>query len=295
MKKQLLSILVLVISIQTNAQVGIGTATPDASAALDITSTTKGLLPPRMTATQRDAIATPVAGLIVYCTDSGTNGELQYFNGVAWVNMVGGTPSLLRINFNGLTYYEVASTTGKIWLDRNLGATQAATSSTDVNSYGDFYQWGRGSDGHQIRTSTTTTTLSSSDTPGNSSFIISSNDWRSPQNNNLWQQGLNGTNNPCPNGYRLPTNEEWNKERESWNKNNGGGPDALASPLKLPMPGWRSSNGALSNVGAYARYWTRTVDSNGAREIYFYNNTSVQADTNVSVRATGNSVRCIKD
>ena len=51
--------------------------------------------------------------------------------------------------------------TGKVWLDRNLGATQVAISSTDADSYGDLYQWGRNADGHQIRTSDITTTLAS--------------------------------------------------------------------------------------------------------------------------------------
>jgi len=91
----------------------------------------------------------------------------------------------------GLTYgYVYNSITSRIWLDKNLGATQVATSSTDASSYGDLYQWGRGTDGHQIRTSGTTTTLSTTDVPGNGNFILDPNppyDWRSPQNDNLWQ------------------------------------------------------------------------------------------------------------
>ena len=45
--------------------------------------------------------------------------------------------------------------TGKTWMDRNLGASQVATSSTDVLAYGDSYRWGRFSDGHQCRRSAT--------------------------------------------------------------------------------------------------------------------------------------------
>ncbi len=70
--------------------VGIGTITPNNSALLEVNSTTKGLLLPRMTFCQRNAIASPVAGLFIYCTDCGSNGEPEYYNGVAWVNLSGG-------------------------------------------------------------------------------------------------------------------------------------------------------------------------------------------------------------
>lgn len=56
-------------TLQLNAQTGIGTTTPDVSAKLDISSATKGLLVPRMTATERGAIATPAKGLLIYQTD----------------------------------------------------------------------------------------------------------------------------------------------------------------------------------------------------------------------------------
>ena len=52
-----------------NAQVGIGTTSPDASSALDVFATDKGVLIPRLTAAQRNAIPNPANGLIVYNTD----------------------------------------------------------------------------------------------------------------------------------------------------------------------------------------------------------------------------------
>jgi uncharacterized protein (TIGR02145 family) len=183
--------------------------------------------------------------------------------------------------------------TGKIWMDRNLGAAQTATSSTDANAYGDLYQWGRGSDGHQCRNSATTITLSSTDQPGNSSFILTSAtpyDWRNPQNVNLWQ-GVNGVNNPCPSGYRLPTETEINAERLSWSSNNSAG--AFASPLKLPMAGGRyDGNGSLDDVGIYGFYWSSTVSGAFSRSISFYTSDAYMYDSN---RANGFSVRCIKD
>lgn len=63
--------------------VGVGTATPNVSAILDATSTSKGLLPPRMTAEQRDAILTPAAGLVIYNT---TAKQLQVYDGSSWTS-----------------------------------------------------------------------------------------------------------------------------------------------------------------------------------------------------------------
>jgi hypothetical protein len=84
--KQLFTFLAAVLlTATTYAQVGVGTTTPDASSALDITSTTKGLLIPRMTETQRDAISSPATGLMIYQTD-GTVG-FYYYNGSSWVEV----------------------------------------------------------------------------------------------------------------------------------------------------------------------------------------------------------------
>jgi uncharacterized protein (TIGR02145 family) len=183
--------------------------------------------------------------------------------------------------------------TGRVWMDRNLGASRAATSSTDAQAYGDLYQWGRGADGHEKRNSSTTSTLSNSDQPGHGSFILTPNspyDWRSPQNNNLWQ-GVNGINNPCPVEYRLPTEAELNAERASWSTNTSAG--AYASPLKLPVAGRRRySNGSLRNVGSDGAYWSGSVSGSNARFLYF---DSSNASMGSLSRADGGSVRCLKD
>ena len=79
----------MLLSFNAMAQsVGVGATVPDASAALDVTSTTRGLLLPRMTATQRAAIPNSVQGLFVFQTD-GTPG-LYYYVGNSWVNVVNG-------------------------------------------------------------------------------------------------------------------------------------------------------------------------------------------------------------
>ena len=89
----------------TQAQnIGIGTNTPHSSAALDVSSTNGGLLPPRMTFSQRNAIVNPAQGLMIYCTDCGTNGgEPQYFNGIAWYNINGNPASGFVENLSTVT------------------------------------------------------------------------------------------------------------------------------------------------------------------------------------------------
>ncbi|MDJ0367902.1 hypothetical protein QMK33_22395 [Hymenobacter sp. H14-R3] len=74
---------------QAQNNIGIGTATPNASAALDVSSTTQGLLTPRLTASQRGSIASPATGLLVYQTD-GTAG-FYFYNGTAWTALNGGS------------------------------------------------------------------------------------------------------------------------------------------------------------------------------------------------------------
>ena len=182
--------------------------------------------------------------------------------------------------------------TGKIWMDRNLGASQTATSSTDAAAYGDLYQWGRRADGHQCRNSATTATLSSTDQPAHGNFITVNGgnyDWRSPQNNNLWQ-GVSGVNNPCPTTYRIPTSAELDAERATWSSNSSAG--AFASPLKVPLAGLRYIDGSLYVVGSSGYYWSSTVSGTNAFNLSF---NSGDAYISFNNRAYGFSVRCLKD
>ena len=195
--------------------------------------------------------------------------------------------------FTTLPENTVVGANGKVWMDRNLGASRVATSSTDSVGFGDLYQWGRAKDGHQLRTSAATPTLASVDKPATSDFITiktGTQDWRNPQNSTLWQ-GEGGSNNPCPTGFRLPTVAEWNLEIASWNSNNNVG--AFVSSLKLPLAGSRSastSDISLEGTGGY--YWTSTVDGTRSRVVVI---NATQAFVSTSVRGDGKSVRCIRN
>jgi uncharacterized protein (TIGR02145 family) len=192
-------------------------------------------------------------------------------------------------------------TTGKIWMDRNLGAERVAASSTDALAFGDLYQWGRGADGHQCRNSGTRSTVSSLDQPGHDDFILVpsssvTDDWKNPQNNNLWQ-GLTGENNPCPAGFRIPTEAEFTSERQSWTGgNNSAG--AFNSVLKLPLSGFRERDtGVISLVAEgrdYGMLWTSSVVVND-NEAKFFAYWSGNAFIAPYPRSRGYSVRCIKN
>jgi len=194
---------------------------------------------------------------------------------------------------DGTLVVEVKSNTGRIWMDRNLGASQVATSSTNAASFGYLYQWGRASDGHQLRNSTTSSNLSTQDVPENGLFVLvinSPNDWFSGQSEILWQ-GVNGKNNPCPKGFRLPTSLELDAEIATWFSKDAKG--AFASPLKLPMSGYRSNgNGSVTDAGLSGDYWTSTRDGLNSRGLYF---DVSSAGLDAGGRACGVSVRCIKD
>lgn len=183
--------------------------------------------------------------------------------------------------------------TGRTWMDRNLGAGRVAISSTDMQSYGDLYQWGRFGDGHQCRNSGITDVLSNSDNPGHAMYIINNNppyDWRSPQNNSLWQIPVN-TNNPCPIGYRVPSVQEFNEEVATWS---GSGADpAFNSVLKLPLAGGRNTaNGNLHDTNNVGYYWTKDPETNESQLFFFYQNTMQILPFN---RGFGAAVRCIKE
>lgn len=179
--------------------------------------------------------------------------------------------------------------TGKVWMDRNLGASKVASGATDVDAYGDLYQWGRFADGHQCRNSPISSTTSQTDQPGHGEYIAGAWNWRSPANDTLWM-GETGTNNPCPVGFRLPTEAEMTEERLSWSNNNTTG--AFSSPLKFTNGGWRGIGGLGSDWGSSGRYWTMTVDGSGSKALYF---SSTDANTMTEARAIGSSVRCIKN
>jgi hypothetical protein len=196
------------------------------------------------------------------------------------------------------TVVPITTKTGKTWMDRNLGASRQATSQYDYKAYGCLYQWGRGNDGHASMKwyssftyatpiNGTTASLSTNDVPGHSLFIITKgknfDDWRSNQNDNLWQ-GINGINNPCPTGYRIPTFEEFKAETKSDGFN--------SNTLKFAGAGLRSTEDGGIKSKFSMSYHTSTIFNNVTKII---NTVPKDGEIYAARRAEGEFVRCIKD
>ena len=168
--RMVLIALILVITQTVSAQVGIGTASPNNSAALDISpSTAKGLLVPRMTATQRTGITSPATGLLVYQTDGvagfyvntgtpgspnwvqmvaanpGTSGQVLTSNGSSWSSQAasGGGGSLITFQTTGSSAYSISAAsittneyvltyTGSVNADITLPAASSVTAGKKV-------------------------------------------------------------------------------------------------------------------------------------------------------------------
>ncbi|PAM92769.1 hypothetical protein B4N84_21805 [Flavobacterium sp. IR1] len=371
-------VVAVLITCSVQSQIGMGTPNPDPSAVLELSSTQKGFLPPRLTTLQRNAIVQPAEGLTIYNTDKDC---LEWYNKSGWYNLCGDNPPAvadytcntletgsmevgipvsgvsqtitatvsapgtydISATNNGVTFSArgnftskgkqdvilratgipmaggdhdfilntspnncpftrtinfnfpiVKGNAGKIWMEYNLGATAVPSSPDDTAQYGDLYQWGRATDGHEKRTSLTTTTLSSTDTPVDGKFIITPAapyNWRSSANHNLWQGGT-GTNNPCPAGFRLPTIQELEDE---WIKSNIKDKTSAFynTPLKFVQAGYRDpGNGNLGSVGSYGSYWSSDIHSS----------TNLPKNRTISIgfittqyQAYGLSVRCIKN
>jgi len=207
---------------------------------------------------------------------------------------------------NGTVYGEVTSPyTGKIWLDRNLGANRVCTSFNDIECYGDYYQWGRNVDGHQDSTSIATTLTNEWATDvndvGHNKFIKSNNtnhrDWATVDTSGSIRQvnwsKIDGTS-VCPVGFRVPTIIELTAElldagsAQISNRN-----DAYNSFLKFPSSGVRQTNGSYASVGSAGTILSST--NSGYKDSTLYFQLTTAATQSTEGHAYGNTVRCLKD
>ena len=248
-----------------------------------------------LTATTTDTVDTSTLGdqTITYTATDSAGNVAKAVRTVSVVN---------PIVHNGTNYGTVTSPyTGKVWLDRNLGASQVCTSFNDTACYGDYYQWGRNFDGHQESNSSTTATQATDvTTVGHGDFITSNNtysfDWAQSVDSTGTTRSINWSatdgSSVCPIGFRVPTRTEL--QAETTDNGVTDRDTAFSNFLKLPSAGYRNNfDGSMNVVGSWGSVWSSSASGPNASLLYF---ASGSADGSSSgTRAYGRSLRCLRD
>ncbi len=260
--------------------VGIGTIRPDSSAQLEISSTSKGFLPPRMTFLQRNAIHNPAAGLVIWCNDCN---ELQIFNGVIWTNLSGAAASNISLPsvkicdqiwaIKNLTVSKYRNgdaipyvTDPSVWSILTIGAWcwYNNDSATYSSIYGKLYNW----------------------------------------------YAVNDSRGLAPDGWHIPSDAEWSvlsasscimnnggrlKDTSNWINPNTG---ATNSSGFTGLPGgYRAPDGTFQLFGTYALFWSSTIASSNTTDALYMsikNFNTIISRLNYT-KVAGFSIRCVKD
>jgi hypothetical protein len=290
---KLFYIIFLLTAISVNAQVAINTdgTSPVNSAMLDVRSTEKGFLPPRMTTAQRNTIASPEEGLVIYNTNEKA---LNVYNGTEWSSMKPVFPCGLSISINhqvsggiapvdkSVTYGTVNGIPGepeKCWITSNLGADHQAASVDEASeaSAGWYWQFNRKQGyKHDGLTRTPNTAWITS--------ITENSDWIA-------------ANDPCAlelgTGWRIPANSEWTNIDVSGGWNIWNGP--WDSDLKLHAAGFLdATEGMLILRGLFGYYWSnlQSIPENGW---YFYFSNVYSSTLFYGYKPHGMTIRCLRD
>ena len=287
LRTSLIISLMFLLFVQAYPQAGINNdgSDPDPSAGLDVKFTNKGLLPPRMSQSDRDAIQSPAAGLMIYNT---TTRSINVFDGTEWYSLGRQTPDLADYDGN---VYPVVKIGNKYWMARNLRSIHYTDGSpivnamaynndvSDITSYGLLYNWAAIMHGEA--------------------------------GSNLNPSGVQGA---CPGGWHLPSDSEWLELLGYY-----GGAATAGGPLKeTSYLHWTEPNTGASDVsgltlvpGGYGvlaagqllysdkhnigNYWSCTEsDSYHAHDLSFYYDTTAVYHVSNS-KGMYFSVRCVKD
>jgi hypothetical protein len=293
MKKFFLSILLLIAGLTISvAQVGINTdgSSPDPSAMVDVKSSEKGFLPPRLSNAQLSAISSPAEGLMVYDTDEKF---LIYFEGTNWrkmdgtlfwtcglsftINHVAGSVAPVNKTVTYGTVKNIPGETSTCWITRNLGASQQATAVNDVteSSAGWYWQFNRKQGyRHTGATLTPSWTITS---------INENSDWALSDDPCALELGA---------GWRIPTYTEWYNVYSTGGWANWDGP--WGSGLKMHAAGYlNTSDGSLNGRGSGGYYWssTQNIVTTGW-DLFFYSGYCGMYNND---KAYGFPLRCIRE
>ena len=260
--------------------VGIGTTSPHPSAQLDVSSTSKGFLPPRMTTTQRDLITTPISGLVIF---NASINSLQLYNGAGWVSLISpsSTAAFLPTIVIGTQH----------WMRENLDVA--------------YYRNGDPIPQVSDQTAWAGLTTGAWCYYGNDSLI-------GPQYGKLYNwYAVNDPRGLAPQGWHIPSDAEWTTlETILGGVSVAGGKMKQAGPFTWASPNNGSSNnsgftalpaGSRTNDGFFSGayfdgYWWSATENNTTSAVFRLLTTSSLAIGRSSIpKRFGFSVRCIRD
>jgi uncharacterized protein (TIGR02145 family) len=258
---------------------------------LDISSTTKGLLIPRMTQAQRTAITTPAAGLLVYQTDN--TAGYYYYTGASWVSIEGAGPGAIStstcIDYDGNAYptFQIGA---QVWMSENLRVTHYRNGDA-IPNVTDNTAWAA---------LTTGAYCWYDNNQGTNAKYGALYNWYAVDDS----RGL------CPAGWHEPTDAEWTtlttylggesvaggKMKSAsalWGSPNT---DATNSSGYKGLPGGhRVISGGFNSVGYYGVWWTST--EGGGDDAWYrylhYSDPGVNRD--YDYKESGFSVRCLRN
>ena len=290
--KQVLLAILLFVNVIVFAQTGIGTTTPEQSAQLDVSSTDKGFLTPRMTASQRDNIENPAQGLIIFCTDCASDeGELQIRLTSSWKSLSLGDVNDPGLTFNGYTYTSIVLGNGQEWMAENLRTTTYANGDP-IPNVTDANQWGN------LMT-------------GAWAHYNNDSQYENPYGKLYNWYTVNDPRNVCPTGWHVPTDAEWtvlsdylggstvaggkmkSTGTQYWSSPNT---DATNESGFSGLPGgYRLLDGSFYYIGTLGYWWCSSEDGTGIAWYRFlrYYDGGVYRYSNFEKH--GYSVRCLRD
>jgi uncharacterized protein (TIGR02145 family) len=276
----LFPIFLLFIGLSAQAQVGIGTNSPDASAQLDILSTTKGFLPPRMTTTQRNAIASPATGLVIFNT---TNNSLEFKTSTGW--------EILTTSSSAAVSLPTTVIGTQQWMKENL----------EVVTYrnGDIIP--------QVTDATAWAALTTGawcwydNDPANGATYGKLYNW----------YAVNDSRGLAPKGWHIPSDAEWTTlgstlggDAAAGGKMKSTGTSIWTSPnanatnescfAGLPG-GYRMSNGTYTSFVGYGNWWSATEGGTTTAWIRFLAFNLGSLNKLNLTKKNGYSIRCLRD
>ncbi|MCP3907475.1 MAG: hypothetical protein GY712_05595, partial [Oceanicoccus sp.] len=295
MKITILTTALVILSLGLFAQVSINSdsADPDGSVILDVKSTDKGLLPPRMTKAQRDGILYPAVGLLVFQTDE-TPGY-YYYAGPHWIGITGsGTGAISAsalIDCDGNAYPTI-NIGNQVWMAENLKVTHYRN-------------------GNNIPNETADTTWSNLTTGAYCWYNNNQSAYEKHGPLYNWH-AVADSRGLCPDGWHVPTHAEWTTLTTYL-----GGPNVAGGKMKATSDLWHSPNTAANNSSSFSglacgrrnydgsfnyivhnEYWwssTESSSSSGSAWLRSLGYDSGDVGVYHNDKHYGFSVRCLRD